>query len=79
MARINRITEGSKVRPGIHHETKCAGYIIHADGQVVIQLDTFGSKGRKRPDQISQSLQFTEASARQFLQLALKAFPDLNA
>ena len=62
----------------MHRETRCHGFVIKADGRALLQLDTFGSDDREQPGKISQSLQFTRASASQFIHMAFDAFPDLR-
>lgn len=48
------------------------------DGTQLLQLDTYGTKGRQNSDQPSQKIQLTEESARLLLKAIRQTFPMLG-
>ncbi|HEX6534005.1 MAG TPA: hypothetical protein VF041_05380 [Gemmatimonadaceae bacterium] len=63
----------------MHPETECSCFVFSSNGQVILQLDTYGSATRKNTGQISQSLQFDERAAAQLKRLIEDAFPSLRS
>lgn len=48
------------------------------DGQRLLQINTYGRKGRKMPDKPSQVIQVDEAGARRLLAAIKEAFPGMT-
>jgi hypothetical protein len=78
VALVKDIIPVQKERHSVHSEAECSSFIFMSDGQSYLQLDSYGSPGRERPGQISQSFQFDEEAARQLQKLIRKAFPRLK-
>jgi hypothetical protein len=73
MALINHLKEGFKENQSIHREIEGAYYIvIDGAGNKYLQIDTFGSKDRKIPGKISQSIQFSPEAIKQLEELLKK-------
>jgi hypothetical protein len=62
----------------VHTDVECGYRIVNSGGQVLLQLDTYGSDQRQIPGKISQSLQLDADAARTLVRIALKAFPGLR-
>ncbi len=62
MARISEMTQKEPKRTKVHDEVE-ATYSVFEDtnGDVYLQIDTYGSKGRAVPGKTSQSVQFGPA------------------
>jgi hypothetical protein len=79
MAFVTRFEQSGRAHGRLHDEVEC-GYSIFDAGQArILQLDTYGSVGRARPGQVSQSLQFDEQAAKELLKLIRMAFPGVSA
>jgi hypothetical protein len=78
VALVRDIIPVQKERHSVHAETECSSFIFKSDGQTYLQLDSYGSPGRERPGQISQSFQFDETAASQLKKLIRQAFPGLR-
>lgn len=79
MALVTKITFQSKDARAPHKPAECHATIATANsGEKYLQLDTFGSADREQPNKVSQSLQFSRASAEQLLHLLRQTFPDLK-
>jgi len=80
MAVVREIERSPDVSHGLHGTTtRCRAYIVQAvDGRRLIQLDTYGSRSRKYPDKVSQTIQFDRTAIVQFLELIEDVFPDLR-
>lgn len=48
------------------------------EGRRVLQIDSAGSKERKNPGKLSQTLQFDSDSARELVATLIRAFPELK-
>lgn len=78
MARIREIFPSSK-QSGRPHTLVDCGWSLHTvDGEVVVQLDTFGADGRQKAGGTSQTLQIDEERARQIVKIFGDAFPALR-
>jgi hypothetical protein len=55
---------------------KCHFAIFESGGSRFIQLNTYGSSSRQDKDTLSQTMQFTEASAQELRRLLAEAFPE---
>ena len=55
-------------------ETKCKYMVGETDGKKMIQLNSYGSKKRKIPGKLSQTLQFNEQTAKQLFEVLKKEF-----
>lgn len=78
MARIAEFREVTSQTNRLHGQVECGYRIFSADGQRVLQLDTYGSPERKDRGTISQSIQIDEDGAEALYRLLLKAFPHLG-
>jgi hypothetical protein len=75
MARIERFEKRPIGGSSLHKPVTC-GYNWHdVDGQRVLFLETYGTKDRKFPDKVSQSIQLDEEAARELQLLIDRAFP----
>jgi hypothetical protein len=76
MALIAQLKEIPKARQTVHKRVEC-GYSVFTgpDGQRYVQLETFGSKGRKMPGVTSQVIQLNESSAAELKRLIEQTFP----
>lgn len=61
----------------LHGPVRCGYRHFTIDGEVVLQLDTYGSDVRAIPDKISQSIQLNHESARELIRIIAEAFPSL--
>ena len=77
MARIDRFEERPLDPKRIHEGVVCGYRAVTVEGQVILQLETYGSPGRKMPDKVSQSIQLDESAARQLKALIDRAFPTI--
>jgi hypothetical protein len=75
MALIKYFEKVEREHTMVHSPTNCGYSSYEIDGQRYLQLDTFGSLGRKLKGKVSQSLQFDEAAARELMGILAKAFP----
>jgi hypothetical protein len=77
MALIRRF-EPRPIEPRRVHDGVICGYSsTNVGGRRILQLETYGSRDRKMPGKVSQSLQLDEAGARELKQILERAFPDL--
>ena len=75
MALVKELKPMTKERYDLHAPVECR-FCVFTDerGDRILQLDTYGSRTRKIPGKVSQSLQFNADSARQLLQIIQKEF-----
>ena len=60
MAPVTDFQKRDLQRDGDHTAVDCTYAIIHTDdGDKMLQLDTYGSRSRKMPGKVSQSLRFS--------------------
>ena len=79
MARITNFRELSSATSGREHtDVECGYHIVKSGGQVLLQLDTYGSDQRQISGKVSQSLQFDADAARTLVHIALRTFPALR-
>ncbi len=79
MALIRELTPISSDRTSVHDGVDCGYRILTApDHARLVQLDTYGSDGRKLAGKASQSIQIDEARAQQLIAIFLEAFPALS-
>jgi hypothetical protein len=70
MARVDRLERRDFERVSLHEPTECSYTVFGLDGgKRVLQIDSFGRSTREKVGQKSQSLQFTEASARELMRI----------
>jgi hypothetical protein len=75
MSRITSIKKKDKVRNNKHGEVRCATYsIFEEEGTEFFQIDTYGSKDRKHPNQPSQEIQFDRVFAKKLISILEKEF-----
>ena len=60
MARIDQLEEIQKERLAKHAPIKAGFTIFKANGETILQIDSYGSADRQIPGKVSQSLQFGE-------------------
>ena len=78
MAKINEFHEVALESTRIHEGVSCGWRIFSADGERILQLDTYGSEARKIPGKVSQSIQLDESAARELLEIVVRAFPGVT-
>lgn len=61
----------------VHEDVLCGYATKDIDGRRILQLETYGSPGRKHPGKVSQSLQLDEAGARDLKRSLERAFPGI--
>ena len=79
MVVVRSIERRDEVRHALHPTTtSCRAYIVRTiDGQRLLQLETFGSRGRKLQGKTSQTTQFTRDALLQLRTLIDEALRDL--
>ncbi len=78
MALVSRIERSGRSSGSAHGETYCEVTVFTDDeGARYLQLDTHGSKTRKMPGKVSQSLQLNRDGALALKRHLEKAFPGL--
>jgi hypothetical protein len=75
MARVERFEQRPIGGTKLHKPVTCGYSWYDADGERVLLLETYGSKDRKFPDKVSQSIQLDEMAARELKRLIERAFP----
>ncbi len=66
MAIIRQLQARMIEKEARHTEAKCTYSIVTgSDGTKLLQIDTYGSKGRKFPDKASQSIRFSKEALEQ--------------
>jgi hypothetical protein len=75
MALITDFSRVEKKTQKIHEPVEC-GYSVFRDrqGEIVLQLDTYGTSERKLTNKVSQSIQLDEAAARELLKIITSTF-----
>lgn len=58
MAKIDTLEAASRERPGKHRPVSATYHVFEADGETILQIDTYGSLERQTPGKITQSIQF---------------------
>ena len=76
MARIERFEQRPIGGTKLHKPVTCGYSCYEADGERVLHLETYGSKDRKFPEKVSQSIQLDEATARDLKRLIERSFPE---
>jgi len=77
MALVQDFVHTPKDENRIHEEVECGYLSFTARGKTYLQLDTYGSKLRKNPGKVSQSIQIDDDGARELMRLLRKTFPGL--
>lgn len=78
MARIVQFKPSEKVDHKVHQVIECCYFhFATPDGKRYLQLDTLGSRARKIPGKVSQTIQLDEDGAREMLRVIKEAFPNL--
>jgi hypothetical protein len=77
MARIERFEPRPLDPKRLHGPVVCGYAAATVDGCQIVQLETYGSRDRKIPDKVSQSVQLDEAAARTLVRILRDAFPDI--
>ncbi len=66
MAFASPLEQDEREIRGLHPtQVVCRYMVCDMDERRVLQLNTYGSPGRQMPDKLSQTLQFSEETARQ--------------
>ena len=80
MARITSFEElETEEQPRRHTAVECGYRILRPGDETLVQLDTYGSRQRKIPGKVSQSIQLDRTAAETLIEILRKAFPDLHA
>lgn len=75
MALVKDLKSTSKERQAVHEETECLySHFQDGEGRKYLQLDTYGSKTRKMPQKVSQSVQFDREAAFQLKRIIEELF-----
>lgn len=77
MALVRDFVHVSKEANRVHSEVECGYLSFTASGRTYLQLDTYGSKGRKIPGKVSQSIQLDAHGARELVVLIRRTFPGI--
>lgn len=77
MARIEEFHSIPSDARSVHGPVTCGHRTFIADGQRILQLDTYGSSERKIANKVSQSIQVDAEHARQLLDIIYDAFPEI--
>lgn len=75
MALIREFVRIQKESNRVHDSVQCGWTTFESEGATILQLDTYGSQGRKIPGKMSQSLQLDATSALVLRRLIDDAFP----
>lgn len=78
MALINEFQEVEGATQRRHGPVTCGYRTFVVEGEVLLQLDTYGSAERQIPDKISQSIQLNVEGARELMSLLVEVFPELD-
>ena len=76
MALVGEFQHVKSDRNGVHKPVLCGWRTFDADGQRILQLDTYGSDDRQIPNKVSQSLQLNRESAAILLDLIRRLSTD---
>jgi hypothetical protein len=74
MALIRNFEEKTLDRPSLHDEIEAKYAIFEKDGKVLLQIDTYGRKTRKFPEDVSQSLQLDRDGAERLYAILKREF-----
>jgi hypothetical protein len=76
MARLNieQLEKIEKQRYNVHDKVETTYSVFEANGEKYLQIDTYGTAGRKIPDSISQSLQIDREAAKLIVDLLIQEF-----
>ena len=75
MALVRGFVFAPKDENRVHEEVECGYLSFTARGETYLQIDTYGSKHRKIPGKVSQSIQIDSDGARELLGLIRRTFP----
>ncbi|MBK8445252.1 MAG: hypothetical protein IPL41_00565 [Micropruina sp.] len=78
MAFITRFSKVPVAAGRRHSDCECGWSITQRNGEVVMQLDTYGSQDRKLAQKVSQSIQLDRQRAQELLAILEQAFPSLR-
>ena len=80
MARVTGFSKESVGKSRRHPtEVECGYSVVHASGQKLLQLNTYGSQTRAVPGKLSQTLQLDEAQAQELVAIVEATFPGREA
>ncbi|MEL7468321.1 MAG: hypothetical protein AAFN27_07690 [Pseudomonadota bacterium] len=75
MAVVRKFVKGERAIKSLQPtQVECLYIRGEIDGNRILQIDTYGSQHREKPGKQSQTLQFTEESARDLWQILRKEF-----
>lgn len=74
MALIGEFQQVDSDRDSVHKPVLCGWRKFNVDGQVFLQLDTYGSEERQIPNKVSQSIQLDREGAATLLKLIRDTF-----
>jgi hypothetical protein len=77
VALIRTFVPTQKEANRVHDTVECGWTRFELDGEMYLQLDTYGSNQRQIPGKVSQSIQFDAESASALLRVLRQTFPSL--
>lgn len=78
MALIAEWRERRHDRPRRHGQTSSGwSTFVDANGETLVQIDTYGSDDRAIPGKTSQSIQLDRVSAKRLIEILRSAFPGI--
>jgi hypothetical protein len=77
VALIREFQQVGSDKNGVHKPVTCGWRTFDADGQTILQLDTYGSDQRQIPNKVSQSIQLDRMAAEVLLRLIRDTFGEL--
>ncbi len=77
MAFVSEFQQVESDKNGRHKPVLCGWRAFDADGETILQLDTYGSAERQIPNKVSQSLQLDREGAAALLELIRGTFVGL--
>jgi hypothetical protein len=77
MALIGGFTQVQKETNRVHEGVECGWTRFERDGEIYLQLDTYGSSERQIPGKVSQSIQLDTTAATQLVRVIRQTFPSI--
>jgi hypothetical protein len=75
VALIRQFARIHKESNRVHDDVECGWTTFVADGATYLQLDTYGSSGRKIQGKVSQSIQLDPTAAAELSRILRRTFP----
>lgn len=71
---LDNFVKIQKTRNQLHEKVYATYTAFEKEGQKYVQIDTYGRADRFNPEQVSQSIQLDESTARYLVRLLIKEF-----